>query len=167
MSISQFQSPKLIATDLFACLHGPFGQCPVQFTGTLKSGEYVYFRADDRRIELEIYPSEADFEEPARMIGRYTKPVVIEEVVPQEYLDAASEDVGGEDEESVTDDPVIAEMDKNFPVTIETLGAGLMNVDTAADLVIELLGQYLKHKEQAAAQSALADEVELDIEPIS
>lgn len=45
-------------SDYFESCTGPWGACPVQLTGRLKSGEFVYFRARGRRVELEISTDE-------------------------------------------------------------------------------------------------------------
>lgn len=57
----KFRHPALKATGLFATLNGPFGRGPVQFEGTLTTGQFVYFKARETKIEVHIYPSEADF----------------------------------------------------------------------------------------------------------
>lgn len=45
-------------SSYFSAFCGPWGGCPVQLTGHLKTGEYVYFRARGCRVELEISKTE-------------------------------------------------------------------------------------------------------------
>ena len=75
MSIPKFRDPSLIASGWFSDLHGPYGKVPVQFVGSLVSGEYVYFRARGEEVSLEVYPSEADFEADLNLIARYSEKV--------------------------------------------------------------------------------------------
>ncbi len=53
----QFQHPELVATGWFRSLNGPFQHHPVQFYGVLTTGEYVFFKARETTIKLDVYPS--------------------------------------------------------------------------------------------------------------
>lgn len=46
--------PTLARAELFSEFWGPDGICPVQLMGFLKNGEFVYFRARGKKVELEI-----------------------------------------------------------------------------------------------------------------
>jgi hypothetical protein len=46
--------PALSASGYFSEFWGPDGICPVQLMGFLKNGEFVYFRARGKKLELEI-----------------------------------------------------------------------------------------------------------------
>lgn len=127
MSIPKHKSPELLATGWFTELEGPWGQMPVQFTGRLSSGEYVYFRARGTEISLEIYATAQDADEMENAIACYCKTVKREDVVPARQLAA--------DPESIV------------------LGAGVLAVDTCVALIKEWVSTYRTHQEQAKAQS--------------
>ncbi len=46
--------PELRASGFFREFWGPSGGCPVQLMGILKNGDFVYFRARGKKVELEI-----------------------------------------------------------------------------------------------------------------
>ena len=48
------ENAELRASGLIAQHFGPAGICPVQLFGLLENGEFVYFRARGRKVELEI-----------------------------------------------------------------------------------------------------------------
>jgi len=53
---------------------GPFGGCPIQFEGHLQSGEFVYARARETFIEVEVYACENDFGDNDARLGHYREP---------------------------------------------------------------------------------------------
>lgn len=54
------ENAELSASGLLARHFGPAGMCPVQLFGLLESGEFVYFRARGRKVELQISRSPED-----------------------------------------------------------------------------------------------------------
>lgn len=48
------ENNELARSGLFSQHFGPCGACPVQLVGYLESGEFVYFRARGRKVELQI-----------------------------------------------------------------------------------------------------------------
>jgi hypothetical protein len=48
---------RISKSGCFKTYRGPYGGCPVQFEGTLQNGEYVYFRARGKRVELTVSPN--------------------------------------------------------------------------------------------------------------
>lgn len=67
--MSQVRYPDLAAR--FQGFHGPYERCPIQFDGHLNSGEYVYARARETKIEVEVYAGENDFGDKDARLGHY------------------------------------------------------------------------------------------------
>jgi hypothetical protein len=71
--MSQVRYPAL--AELFQGFTGPFDRGPVQFHGHLTTGEYVYAKARETKVELEVYPTEADFTDESVRLAHYRQTV--------------------------------------------------------------------------------------------
>lgn len=67
--MSQVRYPAL--ADRFQGFNGPYENCPIQFDGHLNSGEFVYARARETKIEVEVYANESDFGDKEARLGHY------------------------------------------------------------------------------------------------
>lgn len=123
MSTSKQTSPQLAATGWFTELEGPWGQVPVQFTGQLTSGEYVYFRARGTKISLEVFASKDAYEADENPTAVYSKEMTAEEAVPKAMADSDPETLN--------------------------LGTGVLPVEACVSLIMEWLETHLRHQEQA------------------
>ncbi len=51
---------SILACGRFRSFTGPFGQRPIQGEGYLVTGEFVYFRARETKVEVEVYRTRTD-----------------------------------------------------------------------------------------------------------
>lgn len=59
----------------FVSYIGPNGRGPVQFEGRLTSGEWVYFRARENHVMLEVYRFKTHFCDTGKRLAVYTEKV--------------------------------------------------------------------------------------------
>ena len=71
--MSQVRYPAL--AGLFRSYTAPFGRGPVQFEGYLVSGEFVYAKARETKVQVEVYRTKADFGDDAKRLGHYRQTV--------------------------------------------------------------------------------------------
>lgn len=61
--------PSLV--ERFRSINGPFGKCPIQFEAHLATGEFVYARARETFVEVEVYAKEDDFGDRDARLAHY------------------------------------------------------------------------------------------------
>lgn len=72
---SEIRHPHLDRCGLFSRHTGLHDQGPIQFEGYLHTGEYVYFKARETKVEMYVLRSQDDMFEPERHLGHIRKTV--------------------------------------------------------------------------------------------
>jgi hypothetical protein len=70
--MSQVKYPSL--AERCKSFTGPFGGCPIQFEGYLNTGEFVYARARETFVEVEVCRTKDDFGDKNARLGFYREP---------------------------------------------------------------------------------------------
>lgn len=72
---SEIRHPNLDRCGLFSRHTGLYDGCPIQFEGYLHTGEYVYFKARETKVEMYVLRSHDDLLDADKHLAHYRKTV--------------------------------------------------------------------------------------------